>query len=113
MIHGYDRPHGFAVGDGATTHLYTDSHAYTVIAVSPGGKTVTMQRDKATLDPAFKPEMHAGGFAAHTSNQHEQTYTYQPDSDGTVRKARLTKRGWSSLGQRVTQGRHEFYDYNF
>ncbi len=37
------------VGDGATYTLWTDSYACTVVAVSPSGKQVTLQRDKATI----------------------------------------------------------------
>lgn len=35
------------VGDGATIYAYTDRYAATVIAVSPSGKTVTVQEDNA------------------------------------------------------------------
>lgn len=72
-----------------------------------------MQRDKATLDPDFKPEFYPGGFAGHVANNHAQTYSYESDPDGETRKARLTKRGWESLGFPVRKGRREFYDYNF
>lgn len=103
----------FAVGDGVTLHYMTDAHAYTVIAVSPSGKTITIQRDKATLSADFKPDVSVGGFAGHTNNNRDQSYTYDHDPDGNIYKARLTKRGWCVSGQRVTPGRHEFYDYNF
>jgi hypothetical protein len=106
-------PITFKVGDGATLRFVTDAHAYTVTAVSASGKTITMQRDKATRDPSWKPDARPGGFAAHVANNYDQRWTYEPDPDGAVRKARLTTRGWMSAGQRVTKGRHEFYDYNF
>lgn len=107
------RAHLFAVGDGATSHIGSDAHAWTVTAVSPSGKTITIQRDKATIDPAFKPDFHPGGFVGHVSNSHDQSYSYEPDPNGVIRQARLTKRGWSSAGMPVTKGRREFYDYNF
>lgn len=103
----------FEPGDGASVRLWTDAHAYTVIRVSPSGKTVTLQRAKATLDPEWKPEMIPGGFAAHTVNNHEQRWTYEPDPDGAVITARFTRRGWMRTGQRVTHGYYEHYDYNF
>jgi hypothetical protein len=105
----------FKVGDGATEHLGTDAFAYTVTAVSASGKTITMRADKATLDPAFKPDFTPGGFCGHVSNQHDQRYTYEPDPNGAIRKARLTARGWRVLGAHlpVTAGRHAFHDYNF
>jgi hypothetical protein len=103
----------FEAGDGASVRLWTDAHAYTVIRVSPSGKTITLQRAKATLDPEWKPEMILGGFAAHTANNHEQRWTYEPDPDGAVITARFTRRGWMRQGQRVSHGYREHYDYNF
>ena len=41
------------VGDGVTINLWSDRHAATVIKVT--AKTVTVRRDKATLNPDFKP----------------------------------------------------------
>ncbi len=102
----------FAAGDGATLHYLRDSHAYTVIKVSPSGRIVTMQRDIAVPDPDWKPDFHPGGFLGHTSNLQDLVYTYRPDPDGVIRTARLNTRGWESSGQRVGHGRHEFYDSN-
>lgn len=104
------------VGDGATLFYFTDAHAYTVTRVSASGQTITLQRDKATRDPSWKPDFHPGGFVGHVSNDRDQSYTYEPDPDGVVRTARLTKRGWrvgGARGLRVARGRHEFYDSNF
>ncbi len=110
----------FSVGDGATVVLYSDRHAYTVVAVSKSGKTITLQRDKATLlnsagsgEPdalVFEP----GGFAGHTSGV--QRWAYEEDEDGKTIKASLRKDGrWrvSKSGERVKPGRHEHYDFNF
>jgi len=112
-VKDYDVPHGFKIGDGATEHIGSDSHAYTVIRVGPSGKTITMQRDKAALDPDWKPDTRLGGFVGHTVNNWSQTYTYERDPQGAVMTARLTKRGWASRGTPVSKGRREFYDYNF
>lgn len=104
------------VGDGVTVHLYSDAHAYTVVKVTKC--TITVQRDKAILDPDFKPDFVPGGFSAHCTNQDEQSYTYEPDPNGAIETYR-----WSNKRNRyqgggdgsiiVTKGRHEFYDYNF
>jgi hypothetical protein len=102
-----------AVGDGVTLRFHTDAHAYTVTAVSASGKTATIQRDKATLDPAFKADFRPGGFVGHVANQGDQRWTFERDPEGSVRKVRATRRGWESAGQRVTPGRSEFFDYNF
>ena len=104
------------VGDGATLCLYTDREACTVIAKTK--TTITLQRDKATLDKGFKPDWVVGGFSAHCTNQDEQKWTYERDPNGEITKCywserlgRYTTGGDQSV--RVMPGRHEFYDYNF
>lgn len=117
-IKEYDKHHltpaNVKVGDGATICLWSDRHAGTIIKVTK--KTVTVRRDKATLDPNFKPEFIPGGFAAHCTNQSEQTYTYEPDEKGQVETFRWSDK-YQSYGTpgncRLIKGRHEFYDYNF
>ena len=101
------------VGDGVTLCLYSDAHAYTVIAKT--AKTITIQRDKATLSPDFKPEFIPGGFAAHCTNQDEQKWSYERDPNGDVLKCRWSeKRGmFVYKGCQIRNGRHEYYDYNF
>jgi len=103
------------VGMGATIHMYSDSHAYTIVGVTKSGKTITLQKDKATMDPNFKPEIEPGGFVGHCSNQDEQTYSYEQDPEGFTIKARLRKDGrYHSKQGKVGIGyRREFYDYNF
>ena len=100
-------------GDGVTLCFYSDAEAYTIIKRT--AKTLTIQRDKATLSPDFKPEFIPGGFCGTVVNQHEQTYTYEPDPNGSVRIARWSekKKGFYWHDLHVTPGRHEFYDYNF
>jgi hypothetical protein len=100
------------VGEGATLHLWSDAHACTVIART--ATTLTLQRDKATLDPNFKPER--DGF--YCTNQDDQEYTYEPDPNGETYKCRWSEKygRWqhgSDGSMKVTRGRHEFYDYNF
>lgn len=113
----------FKVGDGATRHLYSDSHAGTVIKVSKNGKRVWIQDDDAKLDPNFKPEIIPGGFVGRCVNQNEQRYTYERNPEGTIREFSIRKwRGryvWTTKGsnpdgrQEITLGRHKFHDYNF
>lgn len=102
------------VGDGATICLWSDNHACTIIKKTK--TTITVQRDKATLDPNFKPEFIIGGFAGHCTNQHEQTYTYERDENGSIETFHWSKK-YNSYGipsnPRLIKGRHEFYDYNF
>lgn len=108
-----ERRRELGVGDGVTYHLWSDSHACTVIKRTP--KTITIQRDKAILSPDFKPEWIPGGFAAHCTNQDEQSYTYERDPGGETVTARWSEKrgGFVYLDKIVSLGRHEFYDYNF
>lgn len=104
------------IGDGVTLHLYSDAHACTVIAKTK--TTITIQEDKATLDPNFKPEWVEGGFAGHCTNQNEQTYTYERNPKGAIHKCHWSERnGCYQTGgdgsMKITRGRREFYDYNF
>lgn len=110
----YLTPENIHVGDGITVNLWSDRYAATVIKVTKN--SVTVRRDKAILDPGFKPEWIPGGFAAHCTNQDNQTYTYRRDKNG-----QLYTFHWSSKYQRygqpgnltLSKGRHEYYDYNF
>lgn len=107
-------PANIRVGDGVTVNFWSDRHAATVIRVTKS--TVTVRRDKATLNPDFKPEWIPGGFAGRCTNQNEQTYTYQPDSNGeeyTLHWSRKFQRYGQPGDLTLSKGRHEFYDYNF
>lgn len=100
------------VGEGVTLHLWSDAHAYTVIARTK--TTLTIQRDKATLDPSFRPQRDG----MHCTNQDEQTYTYELDPQGEIIKCRWSERNGrfqagSDGSMRITRGRREFHDYNF
>jgi hypothetical protein len=105
----------FAPGDGATLCMYSDRHACTVIRRT--AKTLTLQRDKATLLNGFKSgekdalQFAPGGFFGHTSGT--QRYNYEPDPQGQIFVARLTKRGWRCGCNRIGAGRSEHYDFNF
>lgn len=118
MIREFDGTHltpaNAKVGDGATIRLWSDNHACTIIKVTKS--SITVQRDKATLHPDFKPEFEMGGFLAYCTNQSEQSYTYERDEQGQVTTLRWSDK-YQSYGrpgsQRLIKGRHEFYDYNF
>lgn len=102
------------VGDGVSVHLWTDSHAYTIIKRT--AKTLTLQRAKATLDPNWKPEFIPGGFCAHCTNDSEQKWIIEPNPKGEK-----TTAYWSDVRHgfyvdhdlHVTAGYYEHYDYNF
>ncbi len=102
------------VGDGATICHHSDRTACTVVRVSPSGITLWMRRDIATLDD-WKPKIVPGGFAGHCVNNDSQRYTYRPDPDGTMHRARRLRDGryLTPGSERVIPGRHHFHDYNF
>lgn len=104
------------VGDGVTMHLWSDAHACTII--SRTAKTLTIQRDKAILDPNFKPEWVPGGFAAHCTNSNEQSWTYERDPTGEIIRCHWSEKDgcWRAGPDgsiRIGRGRHEHYDHNF
>lgn len=107
-------PTNAKVGMRATVLYWTDQHAGTIVKVTR--KTITVQRDKATLSPDFKPVFIPGGFAGTVINQEEQEYTYERDPNGTKQTFHWSEK-YQSYGQpgnlRVVRGRREFYDYNF
>lgn len=90
------------VGMGATELLWSDRHAYTVVEVSPSGKTLKLQRDIA---------IRVDGLGMSDG----QSYRYEPDPAAslvTVRKCRDGR--WKSGGSVFAVGyRSEHYDYSF
>ena len=100
------------VGEGMTEICYSDRRAYTIVAISPSGKTMKLKRDKATLTNAEEKQFYPGGFCGHTVFPNGQKYSYE-HAVGEERKVRLTVRGWMNKGTRFVPGRAEHYDYNF
>ncbi len=101
------------VGDGITVCLWSDKHAGTVVKRTKC--SITIQYDKATLNPEFKPEIVAGGFAGHCTNQNEQTYTYERQPESRTETYRWSEKYgiFKNDDIKIINGRHEFYDYNF
>lgn len=101
------------VGDGVTYHLWSDAHAYTIIART--AKTLTIQRDKATYAPGYKPEYVPGGFSVICTNDADQEWVYERDPKGITRTCYWSpkQKRWQSDGCMISRGRHENYDHNF
>jgi hypothetical protein len=89
---------------GATIHIGSDSHPATVIQVTNNGKNVVVQEDIATRTDS-------------NGMSESQSYTYEPDPQGTIYTASLRKDG----RYRITGGkmpisigfRRKYYDYSF
>lgn len=107
-------------GDGVTVTIWSDSHACTVVKVTP--TTVIVQRDKATR--LTTPEFVVGGFAGHCTNNADIEYSYERDPEGAIIKLSRRRQGdryiWKRAGIATreqggfaTLGRSEYYDYNF
>lgn len=93
------------VGAEATMLLYSDTHAGTVIYVSPSGKTIKVQRDRAKL------------ISGSTMSE-EQGWTYERDSQGAITTYRFSaKHGWinrNAAARRCLVGqRREWRDPTF
>ena len=110
------------VGDGMTVHIGSDAKAYTVREVSKTGKTIWLSRDKATRTNKADDIFYPGGFMGHTECVGGQLWEYE-----TVETSEWEKVTWREKilryqlsGMRTTsrcgvasEGRHEYYDYNF
>jgi len=104
------------VGQGVTKHGWSQSYAHTVVAVSPSGKTLTLQRDKAVRSNRETDIVTAGGFCAHTEHPDGQQWDITPNPHGQIIKARWSraKGNFYSHGAKVSVHYHaEYYDYNF
>lgn len=67
-------------------------------------------------DPNWVPEFIPGGFAAHCTNQHAQTWFYKSNLNARPIRIRLNKKGqWVHKGRRfnLADAPKYFYDYNF
>lgn len=95
----------FKLGGGAHLRYGSDVYAYTVIAMSPSGKTVTLQRAHVDI---IRPARSWG-------EQPERAF--KPDPEGATVKVTLRKDGrFRPVGSNTATagpGYHEFYDPHF
>ena len=101
----------------ANYHGYSDVHPYEITKVI-SDKTMEVREMLATLDPTFKCDTIPGGFFGHTTNNDDQTYTYESNQDAPTIRIRYSKAkgGWySASGARhlLSDKPRRFYDYNF
>jgi len=96
---------------------YTDVTPFEVIK-KVSETTMDIQEMDAERDPSWKPEMHAGGFFAHTSNQESQRWFITSSKDEVAFRIRYSKakgRWQDKWGNRyqLSDKPKRFYDYNF
>lgn len=99
----------------ANLHGYSDIYPYEVVRVI-SDKTIEIRAMNAHPDPNWKPNMIPGGFAAHCTNQRDQTWIIE--SNPSIETIRIRKRKdgkWhSAFGKHVLSEEPKyFYDYNF
>jgi hypothetical protein len=71
---------------GATVHVGSDCYAVTIVEVSPSGKTLTIQYDRAVLTKRSRAAL-AENWGA------PQTHLFIPDTEAPIKKVRLLKTG--------------------
>ena len=99
----------------ANLRLHSDVEPYEIVKVV-SNKTLIVRPMHAKLDPTWKPEMHAGGFVAHTSNNYDQKWIITSDVLSDTVRIRLHKNGtWHGRSGRFTINEKpiKFHDYNF
>lgn len=91
------------------------SQCYPWVEVKRTAKSVTLAKVEVAPDPEWKPEMIPGGFCAHCTNQHAQTWLFDKIDERNTVTVRWSVRGeWRAKGVRFIEGAaREFYDYNF
>ena len=101
----------------ANHHGYSDSNPFEIVRVV-SDKTIELRSMSAERAADWKPEIVAGGFFGHCTNNGNQSkaWVIKSDPEGYTVRARLQKNGsWKS-----SHGRHSLhtkaikhYDYNF
>jgi hypothetical protein len=99
----------------ANCYGYSQVYPYEIIR-EVTDKTIEIRAMTQSPDPDWKPNFIPGGFAAHCTNQSEQTWLYSSDPTAPVIRMRKRKDGkwYSVMGMhRVESEPRYFYDYNF
>lgn len=94
---------------------YSDVEPFEVVR-EVSAKIIEVRRMTAHLDPSWKPEMHAGGFAAHCSNQSSQKWIITSDEGAPVIRLHMRKDGcfyYQGSKFRREAAPRKFHDYNF
>jgi hypothetical protein len=87
-----DKKHELVVGMGGTLYIGSDRYAYTVTAISPSGKTLTIQEDRAERGEGF-------------DFYKNQTYVYTANPKGEIENVH-----WSGKrGRYQHEGHFGFY----
>ena len=100
----------------ASHYKYTDVDAFEIVKVI-SDKTIEIRRMKT--DHNIKGlTTHVGGFSGHVANQHDQTVTYESNTEEDViriRKKKNSKDWWIHKDMKflLKESPYAFYDFNF
>lgn len=97
------------IGKYVNQHLWTDAYPIGKI-VGIHSKTMVLVQPVRAGENKTKMEMVVGGFAAHTTNNHAQSYDFE--EVGEIRKVKLTNKSYNA-GYRISDRPYKHYDYNF
>ena len=94
--------------------MHSDVKPFEVVRVI-SDKTIEIREMAASALP-WKKDIQAGGFSHHCSNQHDQKWSIDSDTNNPVLRARLRKDGdfHSSFGRHVlADAPRKFHNINF
>lgn len=91
------------IGIGATLYMYSDRHAYTIVAISPKGNIIDATKDiSIRVDSNGMSEM--------------QEYIYKTDTYALIETFQRRKNGcyYNASGVKLVIGeRHSYHDFSF
>jgi hypothetical protein len=98
----------------ANRYDYSDIVPFEIVRVI-SDTTIEIRELHATIDPTWKMEWVAGGFAGTCLNNDSQRWVFASDENAPVIRIRKTKRGWSHKGDRfqLAASPVKHYDFNF
>lgn len=94
---------------------YSDIEPFEIVRVV-SDKIIDVRRMDAVLDPTWKPNIHAGGFAGHCDNQHTQRWTITSNENAAVIRLHKRKDGnyyYKDSKFHLEEAPRKFHDYNF
>lgn len=91
------------------------SQLYPWVEIRRTAKRVWLAKVEVKPDPDWKPEIIAGGFAGHCTNQAHQTWLFDKIDETRTTMICLTSRGWQRgpHADYLENRADYFYDYNF
>lgn len=100
----------------ANCYQWTDSQPFEIVEAK-NDKLLVIRAMDAVIDPEYKPQFIAGGFAGHVPNNYEQKWIYSKNTQRPTIKIRKHSDGiWRDKHggtYRISDKPCKFHDYNF